>query len=199
MDKPTSDEKKIEIHPLTAFLPVNAKILMLGSFPPPQKRWSIDFYYPNFNNDFWRIMGLIFMNNKEALVLPNQKKFDQASVVSFCDQKGIALSDTAQSVIRHHDNASDDSLEMVEIQNISAIIDQLPACQTLVTTGGKASEVLSSLFQTACPTIGSSTLLQGAARQIQWYRMPSSSRAYPLSIEKKTAYYQKMFRAIGML
>lgn len=35
----------IETHPLEPFLPVNAKLLMLGSFPPPKTRWKMDFYY----------------------------------------------------------------------------------------------------------------------------------------------------------
>jgi hypothetical protein len=37
----------IEEHPLEPFLPVNAKLLMLGSFPPQKKRWSMEFFYPN--------------------------------------------------------------------------------------------------------------------------------------------------------
>jgi G:T/U-mismatch repair DNA glycosylase len=37
-----------EKHPLQPFLPQNAKILMLGSFPPPKARWSMEFFYPNW-------------------------------------------------------------------------------------------------------------------------------------------------------
>ena len=46
-----------ERHPLEPFLPKNAKILMLGSFPPPKARWSMEFFYPNWINDMWRIFG----------------------------------------------------------------------------------------------------------------------------------------------
>ncbi|EOR07744.1 hypothetical protein F896_02117 [Acinetobacter genomosp. 15BJ] len=38
---------EIETHPLQPFLSSSAKLLMLGSFPPPQSRWKMDFYYPN--------------------------------------------------------------------------------------------------------------------------------------------------------
>ena len=31
----------IERHPLQPFLPSNAQILMLGSFPPPKERWCM--------------------------------------------------------------------------------------------------------------------------------------------------------------
>ncbi|EPQ1350886.1 uracil-DNA glycosylase family protein, partial [Acinetobacter baumannii] len=51
---------EIETHPLQPFLPENARLLMLGSFPPPRNKWKMDFYYPNFQNDMWRIFGLIF-------------------------------------------------------------------------------------------------------------------------------------------
>ena len=53
---------EIEQHPLEPFLPGNARLLMLGSFPPQRKRWSMEFYYPNWNNDMWRIAGLLFFN-----------------------------------------------------------------------------------------------------------------------------------------
>lgn len=51
----------VECHPLEPFLPENAVLLMLGSFPPQKKRWSMDFFYPNLQNDMWRIFGLIFL------------------------------------------------------------------------------------------------------------------------------------------
>ena len=37
----------IERHPLQPFLPPNGRLLMLGSFPPPRKRWCMDFFYHN--------------------------------------------------------------------------------------------------------------------------------------------------------
>jgi len=42
-----SQTNNIERHPLRPFLPPNARLLMLGSFPPPRKRWCMDFFYPN--------------------------------------------------------------------------------------------------------------------------------------------------------
>ena len=56
---------EIEKHPLEPFLPAKAKLLMLGSFPPQKKRWSMEFYYPNLNNDMWRIFGILFFDDKD--------------------------------------------------------------------------------------------------------------------------------------
>ena len=60
-----TDEIKTEIHPLEPFFPQGARLLMMGSFPPKRERWKMDFYYPNFQNDMWRIFGLVFFDDKE--------------------------------------------------------------------------------------------------------------------------------------
>lgn len=72
---------EIENHPLEPFLPANARLLMLGSFPPQKKRWSMDFYYPNLNNDMWRIVGLLFFNNKDYF-LNETRKLSAANALS---------------------------------------------------------------------------------------------------------------------
>ncbi len=64
----TKQSESIEKHPLAPFLPEGARILMLGSFPPKKERWSMEFFYPNWINDMWRIWGLIFFNDKEHFV-----------------------------------------------------------------------------------------------------------------------------------
>ena len=63
----------IERHPLKPFLPPSAKVLMLGSFPPPRARWSMDFFYPNFQNDMWRVLGLIFYADKNRFVIADER------------------------------------------------------------------------------------------------------------------------------
>ena len=60
---------EVEWHPLIPFLPENAKVLFLGSFPPQRKRWCIDFYYPNFINDHWRIEGQVFFGLARCLYI----------------------------------------------------------------------------------------------------------------------------------
>ena len=82
----------VELHPLGFFLPPNTKLLMLGSFPPPRARWSMNFYYPNIQNDMWRILGLIFYNDKEYF-LETKKAFKKK-------QKPFARKKESVSVIR---------------------------------------------------------------------------------------------------
>ena len=192
-------EIEIEKHPLEPFLPPKAKLLMLGSFPPQQKRWSMDFFYPNLQNDMWRIFGLIFFENKDHFLLPHKKAFDKEGIISFLQEKGIALYDTASAVRRLQDNASDKFLEIVEPTDIGLLLKQLPRCQAIVTTGQKATDTLRMQLHASEPPVGAKTRFEYEDRQLSLYRMPSSSRAYPLKLEKKAETYRLMFNELGLL
>ena len=182
---------KIECHPLQPFLPENARVLMLGSFPPPKERWCMDFFYPNPQNDMWRIMGQVFFYDKQHFV--DGKVFKHEEIVSFCRKQGIAIFDTAQAVRRLQGNAADEHLEIVEWTDLAAILQQIPQCHDICCTGGKAAETLAKILHTATPKVGEYIETAFADRTIRFWRMPSSSRAYPLSFDKKTAAYQRMF------
>ena len=189
----------IETHPLVPFLPSHAKLLMLGSFPPPKKRWSMDFYYPNLNNDMWRIIGWLFFENKAHFLEDGNKAFCRERIIAFLEQKGIALFDTACSVRRLQDNASDKFLEVVEPTNVAALLKQMPQCRAIVTTGQKATDILREQFQTEEPKVGDFTEFIFEDRPMRLYRMPSSSRAYPLALEKKAAFYRILFQELQIL
>lgn len=189
----------IEIHPLEPFLPANARLLMLGSFPPQKKRWSMDFYYPNLNNDMWRIIGLLFFNNKEHFLNETRKAFCRERIIEFLNAKGIALFDTASSIRRLQDNASDKFLEVVQPTDIANLLKQLPQCKAIVTTGQKATDTLRAQFNVEEPKVGDFAEFVFDGRPMRLYRMPSSSRAYPLALEKKAAAYRTMFQDIQLL
>ena len=189
----------IEEHPLEPFLPANARLLMLGSFPPQKKRWSMDFFYPNLQNDMWRIFGLLFFGDKEHFLLPDKKAFNKEYLVEFLKEKGIALYDTATSVRRLQDNASDKYLEVVEPTDIRLLLKQLPHCKAIVTTGQKATDIIRSQIEVDEPSVGGSCPFEFEDRSLRLYRMPSSSRAYPLALEKKSAFYRLMLKELGIL
>ena len=182
-----------EIHPFPPFLPENAWILFLGSFPPQPKRWSMPFFYPNWTNDFWRVMGLLFHNDRDCFAIPGQKRFDMDKVQEFCMLQGIALYDTACEVRRLQDNASDKFLEVVTVTDIPALLEKIPQCRAIVTTGQKATDVMVETFGCDCPPMGGSVPVSIGARELAFWRMPSTSRAYPLALEKKAAAYRALF------
>ena len=188
----------VEYHPLRPFLPENAKVLFLGSFPPQRKRWCMDFYYPNFINDHWRIEGQIFFGDKNYFVDLEAKRFKIDEIVAFCQEKGLAFFDTSTAIRRLQDNASDKFLEVVEPTDIRGLLRQLPQCRAIVTTGEKATETIcASLGIPSSPKVNNSVVIpdtnNNGGDQILLYRLPSSSRAYPLSFDKKVEAYQRMF------
>ncbi len=192
---------EIETHPLTPFLPGNAKLLMLGSFPPPQNRWKMNFYYPNYQNDMWRIFGLIFFSDKNHFLdLPN-KNFKESQIREFLSQAGIGIFDTAYQIKRLQGNASDKFLEIVTPTDLSALLEQIPICHTIMTTGDKATDTLMQHFpdQPIKPMIGQSVQVNYDNRELSLYRLPSSSRAYPLALEKKADIYKQFFQQIGLV
>ena len=228
----------IERHPLEPFLPAGARILFLGSFPPPRARWSMDFFYPNWINDFWRIQGLIHFNDphyfeyKSLSAAP--KRFDRARIIDFCTSHGLAFYDTASKVCRWKGNASDEFLEILQPADIVGMLTQMPDCHTVVSTGGKSAEelatilsasgailsasgaapsscssaplssgsgtlaALGSAFESAPaitpPPVGSYLDLTLAGRPLRWWRMPSTSRAYPMPLADKAAQYSLLFQ-----
>ncbi|MBQ8464276.1 MAG: uracil-DNA glycosylase family protein [Prevotella sp.] len=193
----------VERHPLVPFLPENARVLFLGSFPPQKKRWCMEFYYPNFINDHWRIEGEVFFADRNRFVLSDRKAFCREAIIAFCQEKGIAFYDTATAIRRLKDNASDEYLEVVEPTDIRALLWQLPHCEAIVTTGQKATDTLCGYFGIEHgPRVGESMAIPDVRNrdnhEIRLYRLPSSSRAYPLAFDRKVAAYRKMFEAVGL-
>ena len=186
----------IENHPLQPFVLRDAKLLMLGSFPPKRERWSMEFFYPNWLNDMWRIVGHIFYADKHHFELSGEKRFDKAKIEAFCREKGIALYDAACEVRRLKDNASDKFLEVVRATDVAALLKQLPECCAIVTTGQKATDVIVEQFGCGEPAVGSSVKINIVGRELEFWRMPSSSRAYPLKLERKAEAYRAMFDVI---
>lgn len=189
---------EVEYHPLIPFLPRNAKVLFLGSFPPQRKRWCMDFYYPNFINDHWRIEGQIFFGDRLHFVDGQAKRFRIEEIVAFCQKTGIAFFDTSTAIRRLKDNASDKFLEVVEPTDIPALLIELPHCRAIVTTGEKATDTICmSIGIQETPKVNTSVPIPDTynkdGKQLVLYRLPSSSRAYPLAFDKKVAAYQKMF------
>jgi len=194
----------VEWHPLIPFLPENAQVLFLGSFPPQRKRWCIDFYYPNFINDHWRIEGQVFFGDRQHFVDVKAKRFKINEIVDFCQKKGIAFFDTSIAIRRLQDNASDKFLEVVQPTDIPSLLAPLPQLKAIVTTGEKATETICASLQIPqMPKVNTFVPIPNTFNheglQLILYRLPSSSRAYPLAFDKKVAAYQQMFDYCHMI
>ncbi len=134
----------------------------------------MEFFYPNWINDFWRIQGLIHFGDKAHFEHSGEKRFDKERIVAFCREKGIALFDTARKVRRLKDNADDNFLEIVEGTELQSYLE-------------------SHGLKVKIPKVGEFVEVNRNYTSLRWWRMPSSSRAYPMKLEKKAEYYRRLF------
>lgn len=186
----------LEYHPFAPFVPEGARVLIMGTFPPQSKRWAMEFYYPNRTNDFWPMMGLIFYGDRRALLSADGRGFDLPKIQAMLAEHHIALSDTGYAVRRLRNNASDKFLEIVEPVDLRGLLARMPQCRAIATTGEKAAEVIAQLTATEAPRMGQR--VEGPDGLWLW-RMPSTSRAYPLALERKADYYRELFCAESIL
>ncbi len=189
---------EIEQHPLEPFLPGNARLLMLGSFPPQKKRWSMEFYYPNWNNDMWRITG--FLSSMTRIICrQDEEGFLQRTPHQFPAGKGYCL-------VRHslcHPAPAGQCLGQVSGSS-AAYGHSCPTAPDTAMQGyrhhrreGNGHAVHAVFHRQA-----QSRRLHGVS-----FRKPSDAplpdafflRAYPLALEKKAAAYRIMYQDLQML
>ena len=191
---------EIESYPFDPVLPNGASVMMMGTFPPKEDKRAMQFHYPNFQNDMWRVYGLVFFNDAAYFQMPSEKAFDAEKIKAFLRERGIASCPTVLKAIREHGNASDKFLQVVETVDLAAVLAQMPDCRHICTTGGKATEVLLDIQGGGIkmPKTGETVSFPFAGRDLTLTRLPSTSRAYPLSLAKKAAAYRVFFEMAGL-
>lgn len=195
---------RVEIHPFKPFLPEGARIVMCGTFPPKPEKWAMDFFYPNFYNDMWRIFGLIFFGDKDRFFDYTSKKIDKEGIQEMLEKNKIGIGETATEVIRTKDNASDKFLEIVRPVDLPSLLEKVPECIAIVTTGEKAASIIADATTSPLPKMGEKVacklkMRNGNIREFFHFRMPSTSRAYPMKLENKAAYYKDMLGSTGII
>lgn len=196
--------REVEKHPFKPFLPEGAKVVMCGTFPPKRDKWAMDFFYPNFQNDMWRVFGLIFFGEPNHFFNKANKSIDKEGIQKMLAEHHIGIGETATEAIRQKDNASDKFLEIVTPVDLPELLARVPDCTAIVTTGEKAASVIAFLTSTPLPKMGEKAdceivMADGSTRKFRHWRMPSTSRAYPMKLEKKAEYYAAMLRAEKIL
>ncbi|MCH5228388.1 MAG: uracil-DNA glycosylase family protein [Muribaculaceae bacterium] len=194
----------VEQHPFKPYLPDGTRVVLCGTFPPKKDKWSMDFFYPNFYNDMWRIFGLIFFDDKEHFFNKNEKKIDKEGIQAMLTNKKIGIGETVIEARRLKDNASDKFLEVITPVDLPQLLKRIPDCKDIVTTGEKAASVIAALTNTEIPKVGENKefkikIDENTIRYMRHWRMPSTSRAFPMKLENKTEYYKEMLRAVGII
>ena len=197
------DEHEIELRPFPPFLPPNTTVLMMGSFPPAAEKRAMEFHYPNFQNDMWRVYGLVFFGDAMHFQRVGEKAFDAEKIKAFLTARGIGSCPGVRRAVRTHGNASDAYLKVVETVELPEILEKIPQCRRICTTGGKATEILFALLETEVKAkdvrTGATVSARCGERDLLVTRLPSTSRAYPMKLEKKAEAYRKFFVEAGFV
>ena len=128
-----------EIHPWNWYVPVGAESIIIGTFPPTLRNWSYNFFYPNKNNHFWKIMARIAGNPMQYF--SGEKAVEERK--NILDQLRIGVSDMGKIIRRTDGNSSDENLEIVEYMDIFGILEENPTLRKIIFTSsaGKSSAI----------------------------------------------------------
>jgi len=128
-----------ETHPWNWYVPAGAKSIIIGTFPPTLRNWSYNFFYPNKNNYFWRIMAQIA--GKPLQYFSGEEAVEERKTI--LGQLGIGLSDMGKIIRRTDGSSSDENLEIVEYMDIFKILEENPSLRTIIFTSstGKSSAI----------------------------------------------------------
>jgi len=126
-----------EIHPWNWYIPTGAETVVVGTFPPVRRNWSFDFFYPNKNNYFWKIIARIagrplhYVSGEEAV---NERK-------ELLNHLKLGVSDMGQIIRRKTDSSLDENLELVAYMDIFKLLQENPSVWKLIFTSssGKSS------------------------------------------------------------
>lgn len=128
-----------EIHPWNRYVPAGAKNIIIGTFPPVLRNWSYDFFYPNKNNYFWRILSRIA--GKPLQYFSGEEAVEERK--NILNQLGTGVSDMGRIIRRTDGKSSDENLEIVEYMDIFKILAENPALRKIIFTSstGKSSAI----------------------------------------------------------
>ncbi|KPA84520.1 hypothetical protein ABB37_01065 [Leptomonas pyrrhocoris] len=138
-------------------------VLVCGSFPPVKK--SVKFYYPNANNDMWRVLGEVFFHDQTHFYTDVEIKkpskgrrkgsvrvarcLNEAEMRNFVVSQPIGFFDVCKRIRRQRGNSSDNNIETLERTDVFRdALTHTPHCEAIITTGTLALTMLLDALHT---------------------------------------------------
>jgi G:T/U-mismatch repair DNA glycosylase len=129
--------KKEECHPDWYYPVPGMRALILGTFPPRKKMWKYEFYYPNNQNRFWKVMAKIA--NAKLLKTEGTQAVEERK--KLMTQLKVGVQNMGKTIVRDGESSLDKHIEITEFQDILGIINENDSLQAILLTGysGKTS------------------------------------------------------------
>lgn len=150
----------VEDHPIGPVVHTDSRVLLCGTFPPVRR--SIHFYYPNPNNDMWKVLGLVFFDDADAFytlagctspLLSSSSKplgglavtraLDEARILHFADSQPVGFFDACRRVRRRLGTSADENIEALERTDVVRdVLLHTPHCAAIIATSTLALTLL---------------------------------------------------------
>lgn len=129
--------KEIEQHPWTWYAPKGATHLIIGTFPSAKRNWSYDFFSPNVNNLFWKIIAEI-SSHKLLHFTGSAAVNERKNLLKYLK---VAITDMGNIVQRSDGSSLDEKLELIAPMDIFQILEEHPTITKIILTSssGKVS------------------------------------------------------------
>lgn len=126
-----------EEHPWDFYIPNGAKNLILGTFPTSKKNRinQVDYYYPNPNNLFWKVLCKLCPSGRYT----DKHILNKEERISVLDKLNVGIADMGNRVFRHSESSSDNNLFVIEYTDILTILDNHLSINTLILTSSSGS------------------------------------------------------------
>jgi hypoxanthine-DNA glycosylase len=133
----------IENHSFGNYIPENAEILFIGTFPTHSRNRDFEFFYPNSNNIFWKIISQL-LNHDFQYRLGDDAVNERKQIAS---KNRLAFTDMLAKAIREKDNSGDEQLIKIELTNVLAILKSCPTIHRIILTSRSGNINALKLFQ----------------------------------------------------
>ena len=148
--KTTNPHDKEEL-PWSEYIPVNADKLILGTFPTKQNNRDFEFFYPNKNNKFWKVLARIAdINLTEFEKSENGKLQAVNERKRILDNLKLAITDIGAVVLRQNNSSLDSNLFPIEFTDIFKILSENPTIKSVILTSSSNGNSVLSWFKIYC-------------------------------------------------
>jgi G:T/U-mismatch repair DNA glycosylase len=186
------DSYSIEKHPAWEYEFPGIRVLLLGNFPPHKKRWDYEFFYPNKQNNFWKILAAI--NGTPLKEMKGEAAVRERKAI-LKDLK-VGVYNLAKVIRRKNDSARDTDIQILEYVDIFQVIRKHPKLRKIILAGFAASSSTTKTFlqlldQHNIPHDKPSMIKAGTEFKIKIDKriiacviLNSTSTAFPIKLEK---------------
>jgi G:T/U-mismatch repair DNA glycosylase len=198
-----NEEYTIEIHPDWDFDIPEMKTLILGNFPPHKKRWDYEFFYPNKQNNFWRVLAAI--NGKPLKEISGWPAVKERKAIMKDLKTGVM--NIAAKIKRKGHSARDTDIEIIEYNDVLNVILKHPELETIIIAGYSARNSTAVKFieylnsqniEYEPPTkikAGGNLIISIGGKKIKCVIVNSTSTAFPIKLDDLVSQFKPYIKA----